>query len=157
MLTIQAVDPDSADARVLLSELSATLASITGDSGASSFHADDVRGPQSLFVVAYDSLGDALGCGAFRPLDDGIAEVKRMYARASASSTGSAILAHLEFVAAQYGYRAVRLETRVVNVRAMAFYARHGYRRIDNFGHYAGRSEAACFEKNLLQAASVPR
>ncbi|MGX9944513.1 GNAT family N-acetyltransferase [Bradyrhizobium sp. BTAi1] len=56
---------------------------------------------------------------------------------------------HLEAAALGFGYHAIWLETRRVNARAVAFYERHGYRRIPNFGKYAGRPEAVCFEKRL--------
>ncbi len=132
-----------------MSELSAALARITGDGGRASFDPDDVRGPKACFLVAWDKAGQAVGCGALRPLDTDIAEVKRMYARPGTSGVGAAILAHLETAAADYGYRAIRLETRLINARAVAFYERHGYRRIANYGKYAGRPEAVCFEKRL--------
>jgi GNAT superfamily N-acetyltransferase len=134
----------------MLEELSATLAAITGSSGKASFDPDDVRGPLARFVIARNATGTTIGCGAFRPLQEGIAEVKRMYARPGNPGTGSAILAHLEAEATALGYRALRLETRLVNQRAVGFYQARGYTRIENFGKYAGNVLAACFEKSLL-------
>jgi GNAT superfamily N-acetyltransferase len=148
-LSVTVLDPEHADARVLLDELSAALQAITGDSGRSGFVADDVRGPRSRFVVARDADGHAIGCGALRPLQDGVAELKRMYAKTDGRGTGAAVLAHLEAAARELGYRAVWLETRAVNTRAVAFYERHGYRRIENFGRYAGNAAALCFGKEL--------
>jgi ribosomal protein S18 acetylase RimI-like enzyme len=149
MLEITLEDPASAAAEMLIAELSATLARITGDSGRSSFDPGDVRGPKACFVVARDGEGQAIGCGGLRPLEANIAEVKRMYARAGTRGVGAAILAHLEAVAAGFGYDAIWLETRRINARAVAFYERYGYRLIPNFGKYAGRPEAVCFEKRL--------
>lgn len=77
------------------------------------------------------------------------AEIKRMYARPGSKGIGSALLAWLEAEARQIGYRMLRLETRVVNTRAVQFYLAHGYRRTENFGRYAGNPAAACFEKLL--------
>jgi ribosomal protein S18 acetylase RimI-like enzyme len=57
------------------------------------------------------------------------------------------LLAALERQALAFGYRAVWLETRRVNVRAVAFYEKHGYRVIPNFGKYAGRPDAVCLGK----------
>ncbi|NVD98511.1 GNAT family N-acetyltransferase [Massilia sp. BJB1822] len=142
-------DPSSDEARLLLDELSAALAGITGDSGASSFNVDDVRGAGGRFVVVRDAQGRALGCGAIRPLQDGVAELKRMYARPGTRGVGSAVLAHLEQAAADLGYRALWLETRLVNSRALGFYAARGYLRIPNFGKYAGNSAAVCMAKRL--------
>ncbi|MFZ6769125.1 GNAT family N-acetyltransferase [Undibacterium sp. Di26W] len=146
---IEVADPALPEAEVLLEELSASLASITGDSGRTSFDVQDVRVPDALFVLARDASGVALACGAIRPMDEGVAEVKRMYARVNTLGLGSAVLVHLETAARQYGYRHLRLETRLINQRAIAFYEKHGYQRIPNFGKYADKPEAVCFEKKL--------
>jgi GNAT superfamily N-acetyltransferase len=151
MLTILAADPGTPDAVALIDELSAALAAITGDSGRSSFDPDDVRVAGALFVVARNLDGQPLGCGAFRPLEDGIAEVKRMYARPGNRGVGRALLAHLEAQAATMGYLALWLETRAVNERAVRFYAAHGYSRIPNYGKYAGNPEAVCLAKQLVR------
>jgi GNAT superfamily N-acetyltransferase len=154
MLTISPEDPTSADAQALMEELSSTLAHITGDSGKASFDPDDVRVARACFVVARDAEQRAVGCGAFRPLQEGIAEVKRMYSRPGTSGVGSAILAYLEAAAAGFGYRTLWLETRLVNERAVSFYQRRGYRRIPNFGKYVGSPKAVCFEKRLLSSCT---
>jgi ribosomal protein S18 acetylase RimI-like enzyme len=138
-----------ADAVALMAELSTVLAAITGDSGNASFDADDVRGPTACFAVARDAAGAALGCGAFRPLQPGVAELKRMYALRGTGGVGSAVLGFLEDQAVALGYQALWLETRLVNRRAVDFYEKHGYRRIANYGKYIGNPLAVCFEKQL--------
>ena len=114
-------DPATDDAQALIDELSAVLAGITGDSGRSSFDPNDVRGEHARFVVARDVDDRAVGCGAIRPLPEGIAELKRMYARPGTAGVGSAVLAHLEAAAKDIGYSVLRLETRQVNHRAVSF------------------------------------
>lgn len=148
MLTVTADDPGGADARLLIEELNAALAAITGDSGANSFDADDVRGARAAFVLARDAAGVAVGCGALRPLSGKVAELKRMYARPG-SGAGALLLAALETRARELGYAALWLETRHVNARAVGFYRRHGYQPIDNYGKYAGRAECACLGRQL--------
>ena len=148
-IQLQAEDPAARDAILLMEELSTALEAITGDGGKSSFDADDVRGPAACFVVARDGAGRALGCGAFRPLQPGVAEIKRMYARHGTSGVGSAVLRFLEAEAAALGYQALWLETRLVNRRAVDFYTARGYTRIANYGKYIGNPLAVCFEKNL--------
>ena len=130
-----------------MTELDASLAAICGDSGSGSFDPADVRAPGSMFLVARDD-GVALGCGALRPLAPGVAELKRMYAR-SGSGAGRWLLAALEEQAAAFGYREVCLSTRRVNARALAFYARHGYLAVENYGRYAGRDASVCLGKRL--------
>jgi len=68
MRSITPEDPASTAAAGLIDALSETLARITGDSGKSSFDANDVRGTRALFVVARDAAGKPVGCGALRPL-----------------------------------------------------------------------------------------
>ncbi|SFG27384.1 Acetyltransferase (GNAT) family protein [Duganella sp. CF458] len=146
---VAAADPCEPDAVALMAELDAALQAITGDSGRSGFSAEDTHGEAGRFAVARDAQGKALGCGALRPVGDSVAEIKRMYARPGSKGIGSAVLAWLEGEARRIGYRALRLETRLANRRAVQFYLAHGYRRTDNFGRYAGNPAAACFEKTL--------
>lgn len=149
-VSVAAEDPQTPDAVLLLEELSEQLSLITGSSGRASFDVNDVRGERAVFAVARDVDGKPVGCGALRPLEDNVAELKRMYSRRTAPGIGAAVLAYLEARARQLGYAALRLETRVVNQRAVAFYERLGYVRIASFGRYVGRAEAVCFEKRLL-------
>ncbi|MES3024919.1 MAG: GNAT family N-acetyltransferase [Pseudomonadota bacterium] len=149
MLSIERSDPAAPDAVALLDALSEALAAISGDSGRASFDADDVRGARACFVVARGHGGRALGCGALRPLQDDIAEIKRMYAAPGSAGVGSALLDWLEAEAASLGYGAVWLETRLVNARALRFYQSRGYARIANYGKYAGRADAVCLGKRL--------
>jgi GNAT superfamily N-acetyltransferase len=144
-------DPRSPDAAALMDELTRTLAGITGEGGAGSFSVADVCGPGGAFVVARSADGAPLGCGAIRPLSEGVAEVKRMYARPGTRGVGSAVLAFLEARARGLGYHALWLETRRVNTAAVAFYTRRGYQPIDNYGRYAGRAECVCLGRNLRE------
>lgn len=148
-IQLQAEDPSARDSLLLMEELSTALESITGDSGNASFDIDDVCGPAGRFVVARDAAGLALGCGALRPLEPGVAEIKRMYARHGTSGVGSAVLRFLEEQAQALGYQALWLETRLVNRRAVDFYEARGYHRIANYGKYIGNPLAVCFEKQL--------
>nr|WP_229474811.1 GNAT family N-acetyltransferase [Pseudoduganella lurida] len=133
---------------MLLAELSAILHGITGDSGAASFDVASLRGSGGVFLVARDGAGRAVGCGALRPLEEGVAEVKRMYARPG-SGAGAVLLAQLEAHGALLGYRALWLETRKVNTRAVRFYDTHGYLSIPNYGRYIGNDAALCFGRRL--------
>ncbi len=146
---VAAEDPAGAAARALLAELSAALAAITGDTGQASFDIDDVRVARACFAVARDARGRAQGCGALRPLAGDVGEIKRMYARPGTRGVGSAVLRFLEQCAADFGYRSLRLSTRRLNARAVAFYERNGYRPIAGYGRYAGSEVSTCFEKIL--------
>ena len=151
MLSVHTDDPESPEAMALIEELSQTLASITGETGASSFDASDVRGPRGRFVIARDADGHAVGCGALRPVTEQVAEIKRMFARRGTRGVGHAVLTHLELEAAALGYVETWLETGPSNTRAIAFYKAHGYRPIPRFGPYVDKPNAVCFAKSLTE------
>lgn len=149
-MLVAPADPDSLEARLLLKELDAALRAITGDSGASSFDAADVRGERAVFMLARSPEGTAVGCGALRPLEDDVAELKRMVARPG-SGAGAQLLQALEAHAGALGYRELRLSTRRVNLRAVAFYRRHGYSEVAAWGKYVGRPESICLGRLLVR------
>jgi GNAT superfamily N-acetyltransferase len=142
-------DPAGADAQALVAELSAVLEALTGATGQASFDPDDVRVARAGFALARDARGRALGCGALRSMTDDCAELKRMFARPGTAGVGTALLRFLEDQAAGWGYACLRLSTRRVNQRAVAFYLRHGYRPIEGYGRYAGSDASQCFEKRI--------
>ena len=105
----------------------------------------------AVFFLARDADGTPLGCGGLRLVDDGIAEVKRMYVRPEARGTGvsTAILRRLEEAALALGSPALVLETGTEQKRAVGFYEREGFRRIANFGPYVGAPLSVCYSKVL--------
>ncbi len=141
-ITIKEEDPNTPNAIQLMDELSDVLESITGNSGRNSFSASDICGERAIFVIAYNENGEAVGCGAIRPIDDNSAEFKRMYAKEKGNGIGTKVLTYLEAKAQELGYTALRLETRLINQRAVAFYENRGYYRILNYGKYVNRPEA---------------
>lgn len=152
MTIVEKSDPFSAESQRLTDALSSALAAITGDGGTTHFRMDDVTGPRAVWAIARDGAGEAVGCGAIRPFagnNGNIAELKRMYSTGQNRGTGAAILTFLETSAATLGYRQIWLETRRVNLRAVAFYLNRGYAVIDNYGPYVGRDDAVCFAKAL--------
>lgn len=143
--------PEDSDALSLMDELSQTLKAITGDSGKSSFNSNDVCVPRATFIIVYDENGDAVGCGAIRPINDNIAEMKRVYSKVKGMGIGTKILGYLEEKAKTLGYSSIWLETRLINERAVNFYDGSGYHRINNYGKYANNAAAVCFEKKLYK------
>jgi putative acetyltransferase len=105
----------------------------------------------TVFLLARDADGTAVGCGALRELGPAVGEVKRMYVVPSRRRSGVAgvVLAALEAEAARRGWTLLRLETGTEQPDAMAFYERRGYRRIPNFGHYADSELSVCYERPL--------
>jgi GNAT superfamily N-acetyltransferase len=149
-LDILAVDPRSTGATMLLQALSQELAERYDlvDDGSGHFKPEDVLVPRSVFLLGSVS-GRPVACGALRPMDLEAAEIKRMYVVPFYRGRGYSrlILSELERQAAAMDYLRVRLETGVRQPEAIGLYERAGYRRIPNFGRYAGNLSSLCFEK----------
>ena len=109
--------------------------------------ARDFDPPGGAFVVLVDE-GCTLSGGGIRRLDADSCELKRMWTAPTHRGRGfaSSILETLESIAAQRGYRFIRLETSPVQVEALSFYRRRGYREIPPYGPYA---VAIAFEPTL--------
>lgn len=98
--------------------------------GTSSAAADE----HQRFVLATRD-GTTIGCGALRPLGDGVAEIKRMWVdpHARGLGLGRRLLAHLESLAVDDGCRAIRMDTNASLTEAISLYERTGYRRIERY------------------------
>jgi GNAT superfamily N-acetyltransferase len=108
----------------------------------------------SVVLVARDADGTAVGCGALRALEPGVAEVKRMYVVPEARGRGVSkqVLAGLEAAAVERGWTTVRLETGPRQPEAIALYEGAGYRPIPAFGAYVDEPDTGCslyYERDL--------
>ncbi|NHC16167.1 GNAT family N-acetyltransferase [Motilibacter deserti] len=105
----------------------------------------------SVFLVARDATGTAVGCGGLRFLGPGSAEIKRMYVDPAARGTGVsvAILRALEEQARAAGVGRLLLETGTAQPDAIRFYEREGYGRIEQFGAYVGSEISVCYARDL--------
>jgi ribosomal protein S18 acetylase RimI-like enzyme len=127
-----------------------------GPDDADSFRPEQVLVPRSAFVVArFD--GQPVGCGALRPLDSESAEIKRMYVLPSARrrGIGREMVGKLERLAAEFGYRFIRLETGNRQPEAIALYERCGFCRIPLYGEHIGDPVSVCFEKKTAWPTNV--
>ncbi|MEZ5346203.1 MAG: GNAT family N-acetyltransferase [Pyrinomonadaceae bacterium] len=145
--TITAESPYDPVSLELLDELSAILKKMTGSSGKRSVDLTDFTSPDAVFIVARNESGIPVGCGGIRRISARTGEIKRMYSKER--GIGTEILKSLEKKAEELGYQALCLETRRINKAAISFYLKYGYRKIPNYGRYAGRPEAICFKKTL--------
>jgi GNAT superfamily N-acetyltransferase len=89
---------------------------------------DELRDPGGAYLVGYEDA-DAIAGGGLRRLDDGIAEIKRMFVRPAARSRGvaRALLDALELTAKELGYQKVRLDTGPKQIHGLALYRSAGY------------------------------
>jgi hypothetical protein len=79
MITVEKSDPFSSESHRLIEMLSAELAAITGDSGKSNFTVEAMNDDKALWVLAKNTHGEAIGCGAIRPITQNIAELKECF------------------------------------------------------------------------------
>jgi putative acetyltransferase len=150
-LVIQTVSVRLPEAALLIARLTAELAARYHDDGVGNFRPEDVEAPRSGFLVArWD--GQPVACGAFRPLTDSLAEIKRMYVEPEfrGRGIGRRLLAALEEAARQAAYKTVRLETGTGQPEAIRLYEAAGYYRIDCYGYYRHDPRSVCFEKVLV-------
>lgn len=102
-------------------------------------------------VIIAEDNGAPVGCGCFRVVDNTTIEIKRMYVPPTLRGRGIAarILERLETIARSRGFTAAILETGIRQPEAVRLYERHGYRRIENYGPYAGMTESVCMRKDI--------
>ncbi|WP_425147532.1 GNAT family N-acetyltransferase [Deinococcus sp.] len=102
-------------------------------------------------LLGYEEGGELLAIGGLKPLENGSAEVKRMYTRPEARGRGlgKAVLQGLIEWARAQGLARLVLETGDLQAEAVSLYQRAGFTRIPNFGYYVGLENSLCFELPL--------
>jgi GNAT superfamily N-acetyltransferase len=100
--------------------------------------------------------GRAVACGAWQPLEPGVAELKRMYVRPAFRGRGIArqLIVALEEEALADDRSVLRLETGTYLPAAIALYRSAGYAPIPVFGEYVGNPYSVCFAKSLAAVVS---
>lgn len=104
-------------------------------------------------LVAYqDEI--PVGCGAIKVFDSETMEVKRMYVLPEfrGQGYGKQLLTGLEEWSLELNHSKCVLETGNRQPEAIALYTKQGYKRIPNYGQYAGILNSLCFEKSLIIA-----
>jgi putative acetyltransferase len=142
--------PDSEDGRRLIQRLDEDLLQRYPATAIHGLHPQDIADPHLTFLVASVD-GHALGCGALRPLEPGVGEVKRMFVLPEFRGRGIArqILMALESTARERGYSTLRLDTGTRQPEAIGLYRSAGYSKIPCFGEYADDLFSVCFEKRF--------
>jgi len=147
---IERISAASPEARELIAQLDQDL---LRRYDASDIHGIDAeafeRDGGYLLVCRID--GRPVGCGAFRPLGGGIAEIKRMYVRDEARRKGvaAAILARLEGELRSRGFESMVLETGTRQHEAQGLYRKLGFFPIPRFEGYTTCDISLCFAKKL--------
>ena len=147
---IEPLDPDSVPAAALIAKLDAYLLDLYP---AESNHIDS---PEELgrshvhFLGALEN-GCLLGCGAVKLMDDGYAEVKRIFVDPAFRGKGLAqrILLALEDIARLAGYNTLRLETGIYQPEALRMFENNGYARTGRYGNYPDDPMSVFMMKDL--------
>jgi GNAT superfamily N-acetyltransferase len=106
--------------------------------------------PGGLFLVGLLD-GVPVATGGWRRIDEGRAEIKRMFVAQAARRRGLArvMLTELERTAASAGYRELVLNTGPEQPEAVALYEAAGYVPAAPFGHYACHPRALFYAKQV--------
>jgi len=157
-VTLIRESPAGPDGLSLIAQLSAELGELYDDDGGANSY--DPREPladgAAFFIARID--GRPVGCGAIRPLAPGVGEVKRMFVAPEARGRGISrlILQELERAALEIGYRQLRLETGVLQPRAIALYESAGYQRIEQYGYYIDDPRSVCLRRTCDKVMNYP-
>ena len=102
-------------------------------------------------LVAAERNGTLIGCGALKRWNADTAEVKRMYVTPDTRGSGAAraLLDALVTRGGALGSARLVLETGDRQHAAITLHTRAGFRRVPNFGVYAGVENSLCFERPL--------
>jgi GNAT superfamily N-acetyltransferase len=127
-----------------------------GGRDAAVVEADEFLPPRGIFLVA-EVDGVPVGCGAWRVLSPGVAEIKRVYVEPGFRRRGLAqvVVAALEDGAVRAGHGSVVLNTGREQPEAMALYANLGYSPVTGYGIYACAPGAVFLGKDLPQRAGT--
>jgi len=147
--TIRRTDSSDPDFRELVALLDAELAERDGDEHP--FYAQFNKIDLIRHAVVATVDGEAVGCGAYKPYEGDIVEIKRMFVRPRGRGKGIAVavLDELERWAREEGYSSAVLETGFKQPEAIRLYEKSGYVRIPNYGQYAGVANSLCMRKDL--------
>ena len=156
-MKLKRTNSDDPDFRGLVNQLDEYLADVDGDDH--SYYAQ-FNGLDTIanVVVAYDGE-EAVGCGAFKPYTNEIAEIKRMFVRPEfrGRQIGSLVLEELERWAREAGFTACILETGHKQVAAVRLYQNSGYDVIPNYDQYAGVDGSVCMRKEIAVGQKARR
>ncbi|MEP7179541.1 MAG: GNAT family N-acetyltransferase [Pseudonocardiales bacterium] len=155
---IEARSYDDPDVVRLVAAVQQEYVVLYGGPDAAAVEPGEFTPPAGLFLVAYLD-GEPAATGGWRRVDDGTAEIKRMYVLDSFRRRGlaRAMLAELEATALAAGLRRIQLNTGDRQPEAIALYESSDYLPTEGFGHYACHPGAIFYGKTLVGDADATR
>jgi putative acetyltransferase len=152
-LALQFAGPKDEDLLALIAKLDEYLYSLYPSEEVFVVHLDEPKVSDVVFVIAYlDNV--AVGCGAYRPLDEHSCELKRIFVDPAYRKKGiaSALLSFLEQETAQAGFTSLLLETGLMQPESIELYKKFGFVDIERFGEYVDCHSSVCMGKALNEA-----
>ena len=157
-ITIESVDPTSADARECLGAFASEIRNRfpEGFETTELVAPDEVSGDVGVFLVVREE-GRPVGCGALRTLEPDVGEVRHVWVHPDLRGLGLGrrIVAALEAWAEGRGLAVVRLGTHETLVEAIQMYRNIGYDEVDEYGPIAHTHH--WFEKHLGRSGLTTR
>jgi len=152
-VTIVVERPDQPDVAALITLSDDYMAGLYPPEGNFAVDIEALCQPDIAFVVARLD-GRAAGCGGIKWLDDGTAEMKRIFVRddARGHGLGRRIMAMLEELAAARPVARLYLETGPLNTEAVGLYQSLGYRTCGPFSDYQDNPHSLFMTKDLQHA-----
>lgn len=148
-IVIKRTKGDDIDFRNMVKALDEGLYLRNGDSQAQYEQYNQIDKIRNAIVIYY--MGEAVGCGCFKPFDSETIEIKRMFVSPNLRGLGFAfkILQALESWAIEEGNKNAVLETGVRQLEAQSLYKKAGYSLTENYGQYIGMKDSICYRKRL--------
>lgn len=158
-VSIAAETPLQDDVRELVALLNAHLLPLSPVEFQFKMTVEQMAGPDTTVLVARDEAGRAVGCGALKMAEAGLAEVKRMYTRPEVRGqrVGVALLEAIERLARERGVVTLLLETGTGPgfVAAQRLYERAGFVARGPFFDYPDSEWSAFYEKPLVSPVAA--
>ena len=149
-MEIRFVTPDNRDFRALAAMLDAYYFTLVGDI---QLQYAELNRPENMtaLAVCYEAER-AVACGAWKALEDSVAEMKRIYVLPEfrRRRVATALIRALEENAAASGRRKLILETAVDTAGSHRLYLSLGYQIRNYYGSPAGAENCLCFEKEIM-------
>ena len=154
-VAIRRADPSTPEMRAIIAAHLAHSAATTPPESIFAMTPEQLAGQPGLEFWSIHDGDRALGCGALKPIGDGLVEVKSVHVLAEARGRGLArrMMQHLEAEARRQGYRALVLETGSEVLQgfeaARALYHGLGYVACDVLPGYAPDRNSAFLRRDL--------
>jgi putative acetyltransferase len=155
-VTVRVESPIQDDVRELVALLNEHLLPLSPIEFQFKMTVEQMAGDDTTVFIAREADGRAVGCGALKLADDGLAEVKRMYTRPEVRGqrVGSLLLEAITDLARRKGVKTLMLETGEGPGFEGAFrlYERSGFTQRGAFFDYPDSEWSRFYEKHLTPA-----